>query len=109
VASLLGYKAVLLASTVSNSTVPMMSSAGGTLRPAKIVVLGAGVAGLQAIATAKRLGGIVKAFDIRRVSKTDVTSLGAEFIEVEGAVDIESAGGYAIEQSKEYSDKVKEV
>lgn len=109
VASLVGYKAVLLASTVSNSTVPMMSGAGGTLRPAKIVVLGAGVAGLQAIATAKRLGAIVKAFDIRRVSKTDVTSLGAEFIEVEGAVDIESAGGYAIEQTKEYLDKVKEV
>lgn len=109
VASLTGYKAVLLASTVSSSTVPMISGAGGTLRPAKIVILGAGVAGLQAIATAKRLGGIVKAFDVRRASKTDVTSLGAEFIEVEGAIDSEFSGGYAVEQSQEYLDKVNEI
>jgi len=109
VASLLGYKAVLLASTVSNSTVPMISGAGGTLRPAKVVILGAGVAGLQAIATAKRLGGIVKAFDVRHASKSDVTSLGAEFIEVKGSIDRESSGGYAVEQSKDYLDKVNEV
>lgn len=109
VGSILGYKAVLKAAAMSASTVPMMSGAGGTLRPAKIVVLGAGVAGLQAIATARRLGAIVKAFDVRRAAKTDVQSLGADFIEVEGAVDNEKSGGYAVEQSKDYLEKVNEV
>lgn len=109
IASLVGYKAVLLASSLSSSTVPMISGAGGTLRPAKVIILGAGVAGLQAIATAKRLGAIVKAFDVRHASKSDVTSLGAEFIEVEGAIDSASAGGYAVEQSKDYLNEVNKV
>lgn len=109
IASLVGYKSVLLASSLSSSTVPMISGAGGTLRPAKVIVLGAGVAGLQAIATAKRLGAIVKAFDVRHASKVDVLSLGAEFIEVEGAIDSASAGGYAVEQTKEYLEEVNKV
>lgn len=109
VASILGYKSVLIAATVSPITIPMISGAGGTLRPANVLVLGAGVAGLQAIATAKRLGAVVKAFDVRAAAKTDVESLGAEFISVEGATDNASAGGYAVEQDKDYLTKVDEV
>ena len=109
VASILGYKAVLIASTISPITIPMISGAGGTLPPANVLILGAGVAGLQAIATAKRLGAVVRAFDVRKASKTDVESLGAEFISVEGAVDNSSAGGYAVEQDKSYLEKVDEV
>ena len=109
VASILGYKAVLIASTISPITIPMISGAGGTLRPANVLILGAGVAGLQAIATAKRLGAIVRAFDVRKASKTDVESLGAEFIDIEGAMDSSSAGGYAVEQDKAYLDKVDEI
>ncbi|MCO6499877.1 MAG: NAD(P) transhydrogenase subunit alpha [Vicingus serpentipes] len=109
VASILGYKAVLIASTISPFTVPMITGAGGTLRPAKILILGAGVAGLQAIATAKRLGAIVKAFDVRKASKTDVESLGAEFIDIEGAIDSSIAGGYAVEQDKAYLEKVDQI
>lgn len=109
VASILGYKAVLIASTISPITIPMISGAGGTLRPANVLILGAGVAGLQAIATAKRLGAVVRAFDVRKASKTDVESLGAEFIDVEGAVDNSNAGGYAVEQDKAYLEKVDEV
>ncbi len=109
VASILGYKAVLLASTISSSTIPMITGAGGTLRPAKVLILGAGVAGLQAIATAKRLGAIVRAFDVRKASKTDVESLGAEFIDIEGAIDNSNAGGYAVEQDKAYLEKVDQI
>lgn len=109
VASILGYKAVLIASTISPITIPMISGAGGTLRPANVLILGAGVAGLQAIATAKRLGAIVKAFDVRKASKTDVESLGAEFIDIEGSTDSSNAGGYAVEQEKAYLDKVDEI
>ena len=109
VASILGYKAVLIASTISPITIPMISGAGGTLRPANVLVLGAGVAGLQAIATAKRLGAIVRAFDVRKASKTDVESLGAEFIDIEGATDNSNAGGYAVEQDDAYLKKVDEI
>ena len=109
VASILGYKAVLIASTISPITIPMISGAGGTLRPANVLILGAGVAGLQAIATAKRLGAIVRAFDVRKASKTDVESLGAEFIDIEGAIDSSNAGGYAVEQDKAYLEKVDEI
>ncbi len=109
VASILGYKAVLIASTISPITLPMISGAGGTLRPANVLILGAGVAGLQAIATAKRLGAIVRAFDVRKASKTDVESLGAEFIDIEGAIDSSNAGGYAVEQDKAYLEKVDEI
>jgi NAD(P) transhydrogenase subunit alpha len=109
VASILGYKAVLIASTISPITIPMISGAGGTLRPANVLILGAGVAGLQAIATAKRLGAIVRAFDVRKASKTDVESLGAKFIDIEGAVDSSKAGGYAVEQNKAYLEKVDEI
>jgi len=109
VASILGYKSVLIAATISPITMPMISGAGGTLRPANVLVLGAGVAGLQAIATAKRLGAVVKAFDVRAASKTDVESLGAEFINIKGATDSINAGGYAVEQDKDYLAKVDEV
>ncbi|MGB1040890.1 MAG: NAD(P) transhydrogenase subunit alpha [Flavobacteriales bacterium] len=108
-ASILGYKAVLKAASLSTSTIPMITGAGGTLRPAKVLVLGAGVAGLQAIATAKRLGAVVRAFDVRAVAKTDVESLGAQFVDIEGAKDSSSAGGYAVEQSKEYQNKVEQI
>jgi len=108
VASISGYQAVLMAAEMSPLVVPMVTSAGGTLRPAKFLILGAGVAGLQAIATAKRLGAQVKAFDIRKNTKTEVESLGATFIEVEGSVESEKAGGYAVEQTKDYMDLVAE-
>lgn len=106
VASISGYQAVLMAAEMSPLVVPMITSAGGTLKPAKFLILGAGVAGLQAIATAKRLGARVKAFDVRKNTKTEVESLGAEFIVIEGSEESESAGGYAIEQSQVYLDEV---
>lgn len=100
-ASIAGYKAVLAAAGLLPRYFPMMITAAGSIRPAKVLVLGAGVAGLQAIATAKRLGAMVEAFDVRKAAKEEVQSLGAKFIEVEGAVD-KDAGGYAVEQSKEF-------
>ncbi|WP_438712634.1 NAD(P) transhydrogenase subunit alpha [Aquimarina muelleri] len=108
-ASLAGYKAVLKATNYYNSSFPMFTTAAGTLSPAKVLVLGAGVAGLQAIATAKRLGAIVEAFDVRKSSEEEVKSLGAKFIEVEGYKEGKNAGGYAVEQSKEYLAKQKEL
>ncbi len=108
-ASILGYKAVLKAASLSTSTIPMITGAGGTLRPAKVLILGAGVAGLQAIATAKRLGAIVRAFDVRAVAKTDVESLGAQFVNIEGATDNSNAGGYAVEQTADYLNKVDQI
>ena len=86
----------------------MIITAAGSIKPAKVVVLGAGVAGLQAIATAKRLGAIVVASDPRQAAREEVLSLGAKFIEVEGAIEDKSAGGYAVTQSKEYLDRQKE-
>ena len=108
VGSISGYQAVLLAAERSLATVPMITSAGGTLRPAKFLIMGAGVAGLQAIATARRLGAVVKAYDVRAASKEEVESLGATFIEVEGAVNDRNAGGYATEQPEAFLQRVRE-
>ena len=94
--SLAGYKAVLLAAAAFGRIFPMMSTAAGTLYPAKVLVLGAGVAGLQAIATAKRLGAVVEAFDVRRAAKEEVESLGATFVSLELTPEEgEGTGGYA--------------
>ncbi|MBA2651280.1 MAG: Re/Si-specific NAD(P)(+) transhydrogenase subunit alpha [Tatlockia sp.] len=101
-ANLAGYRAVLEGVSHFNRAIPMMMTAAGMIQPAKILVLGAGVAGLQAIATAKRLGAVVYAFDVRRAAKEQVESLGAEFIEVAEGQDNETSGGYASETSKEY-------
>lgn len=101
-ASIAGYKAVLEAARYLPRYFPMMITAAGSIRPAKVLVLGAGVAGLQAIATAKRLGAMVEAFDTRAAAKEEVQSLGAKFVEVEGAKDDTAAGGYAVEQSEEF-------
>ncbi len=109
VASISGYQAVLLAAERSLATVPMITSAGGTLRPARFLIMGAGVAGLQAIATARRLGAIVRAYDVRSASRTEVESLGATFIEVEGAVEDRKAGGYAVEQTPEHLERIRQV
>lgn len=104
-ASIAGYKAVLLAANAIPSYFPMLSTAAGSIPPAKVVVLGAGVAGLQAIATAKRLGAVVEASDVRAAAKEEVLSLGAKFIEVEGATDDTNAGGYAVEQSEDFKQR----
>ena len=101
-AAVAGYKAVLMAASHLPRYFPMMITAAGSIRPAKVLVLGAGVAGLQAIATARRLGAMVEAFDVRKPAKEEVESLGAKFVEVEGAADDTSAGGYAVEQSEDF-------
>lgn len=80
----------------------MMITAAGSIKPSRVLILGAGVAGLQAIATARRLGAIVEASDTRLAAKEEVESLGAKFVEVEGAKDDTSAGGYAVQQSEEF-------
>jgi NAD(P) transhydrogenase subunit alpha len=100
-----GNKAVLDAANNLPGFMQMFMSAAGTIKPAKVLVLGGGVAGLQAIATAKRLGAVVEAFDVRSAAGEEVRSLGAKFIEVEGARDETSAGGYAVEQSEEYNQR----
>jgi NAD(P) transhydrogenase subunit alpha len=106
-ANLAGYKAVLDGVHEFKRAVPMMMTAAGTVAPARFLVLGAGVAGLQAIATAKRLGGVVFAFDVRPAVKEQVESLGGKFVEVDAdaAKDAETAGGYAKEMSEEYKRK----
>lgn len=104
-ASIAGYKAVLMAASRLPKYFPMLSTAAGTIAPAKVLIIGAGVAGLQAIATAKRLGAVVEAFDTRTAVKEEVMSLGAKFVEVEGAKDDATAGGYAVEQTEEYKQK----
>ena len=93
-----GYKAALLAAATYPRYFPMMMTAAGNVPPAKLLVLGAGVAGLQAVATARRLGAVVEVFDTRAAAKEEVLSLGAKFIEVDGAVDDSKAGGYAVDQ-----------
>jgi NAD(P) transhydrogenase subunit alpha len=108
-ATIAGYKAVLVAASKLPNFFPMFMSASGTIRPSKILVLGAGVAGLQALATARKLGAVVEVFDVRPAVKEEVMSLGGKFIEVEGAQDDKSAGGYAIEQTKEYKAKQQEL
>jgi len=107
-ASIAGYKAMILAARYLPRYFPMLTSAAGTIPPAKILVLGAGVAGLQAVATAKRLGGVVEVFDTRVAVKEEVESLAAKFVEVEGASEDASAGGYAVEQTEEYKRKQTE-
>ena len=101
-ANISGYKAVLLAANLYPRYLPMFMTAAGSIAPAKVLILGAGVAGLQAIATAKRLGAVVEVFDTRPAVKEEVMSLGAKFVEVEGAADASKAGGYAVEQTVEY-------
>lgn len=100
--NLAGYRAVIEAVNATSKTVPMMMTAAGTIPPAKALVLGVGVAGLQAIATAKRLGAVVSAFDVRAATKEQAQSLGAKFIEVEASADAETNGGYAKEMDEEY-------
>jgi H+-translocating NAD(P) transhydrogenase subunit alpha len=107
-ANIAGYKAVLLAANLFPRYFPMFMTAAGSIPPAKVLILGAGVAGLQAIATARRLGAVVEVFDTRPAVKEEVMSLGAKFIEVEGAADASKAGGYAVEQSAEFLQKQKE-
>lgn len=108
-ASLAGYKAVLMAANALPGYFPMLMTAAGTIPPAKVLILGAGVAGLQAIATAKRLGATVEAFDVRSAVKEEVQSLGAKFIEVEGAKEDAASGGYAVTQTEEYQRKQKQL
>jgi NAD(P) transhydrogenase subunit alpha len=100
-----GYKAVLLAATTLPKFFPMLTTAAGTVRPARVLVLGAGVAGLQAIATARRLGAIVSAYDTRAVVKEQVQSLGAEFLNLDLGEDSQGAGGYAKALSEEAIEK----
>ena len=100
-ATVAGYKAVLLAATAAGRLFPMLVTAAGTLPPARVLVLGAGVAGLQAIATARRLGAVVSAFDVRPAVKEQVESLGAKFLQLEIGEQAEAAGGYAKQLSEE--------
>ncbi|WP_423128444.1 Re/Si-specific NAD(P)(+) transhydrogenase subunit alpha [Gaoshiqia sp. Z1-71] len=104
-----GYKAVLDAAMHLPTFFPMFMSAAGTIRPANVLVLGAGVAGLQAIAIARRMGAQVEAFDVRSAVKEEVMSLGARFVEVEGAKEDVAAGGYAVEQTDEYKKRQQEA
>ena len=104
-ANIAGYKAVLEAANIYPRYFPMFMTAAGSITPAKVLILGAGVAGLQAIATARRLGAVVEVFDTRPAVKEEVMSLGAKFVEVEGAADASKAGGYAVEQTEEYKQK----
>lgn len=101
-ANIAGYKAVILAAMQLPKYFPMFMTAAGSIAPAKVMILGAGVAGLQAIATARRLGAVVEVFDTRPAVKEEVMSLGAKFIEVEGAQDASGGGGYAVEQTEDY-------
>lgn len=107
-ANIAGYKAVLLAANLLPHYFPMFMTAAGSIRPAKVLILGAGVAGLQAIATARRLGAVVEVFDTRAAVKEEVMSLGAKFVEVDGAADASSAGGYAVEQTQEFLARQRE-
>ena len=104
-ANIAGYKAVLHAADIYPKYFPMFMTAAGSIAPAKLLILGAGVAGLQAIATGRRLGAVVEVFDTRPAVKEEVMSLGAKFIEVEGTADASKAGGYAVEQTEEYKQK----
>jgi len=106
-ANIAGYKAVLTAANLYGRYFPMFMTAAGSIAPAKVLILGAGVAGLQAIATARRLGAVVEVFDTRPAVKEEVMSLGAKFIEVEGAADASKAGGYAVEQSEDFLNRQK--
>ena len=101
-ATVVGYKAVLLGASHIPRMFPLLMTAAGTVPPARVLVLGAGVAGLQAIATARRLGAVVDAYDVRAAAGEQVRSLGANFLEVDlGGIKTEDAGGYAVELSEE--------
>ena len=108
-ANLAGYKAVVEAFQVYEKAIPMMMTAAGTIPAAKVLVVGAGVAGLQAIATAKRMGAIVFATDVRSASKEQVESLGGKFLIVEGSENLETEGGYAKEASDDFKKKQEEL
>jgi NAD(P) transhydrogenase subunit alpha len=112
-ANIAGYKAVIMAANVYQRFFPMLMTAAGTVKAARVLVLGAGVAGLQAIATAKRLGAVVEAFDVRPATKEQVESLGAKFVEVplndEEKAKAETAGGYATEMSDDYKRRQGEL
>jgi H+-translocating NAD(P) transhydrogenase subunit alpha len=104
-----GYKAVLIAANALQKFFPMLMTAAGTVRPAKVLVIGAGVAGLQAIATARRIGAVVEAFDTRPVVKEQVESLGAKFVELGVGSDAQDEGGYAKELSEEHIQREKQL
>ncbi len=112
-ANIAGYKAVLMAANVYQKFFPMLMTAAGTVKAARVLILGAGVAGLQAIATAKRLGAVIEAFDVRPAAKEQVESLGAKFVEVplseEEKAQAETAGGYAREMSEDYKRRQSEL
>ena len=108
-ANLAGYKAVIESFANFEKAIPMMMTAAGTIPAAKVLVVGAGVAGLQAIATAKRMGAIVFATDVRMASKEQVESLGGKFLTVEGAENLETEGGYAKEASDDFKKKQEEL
>lgn len=108
-ATVSGYKAVLAAAAALPGFFPMFMSAAGTIKPSKVLVLGAGVAGLQAVAIARKLGAVVEVFDVRSAVKEEVKSLGGRFIEVEGAKEDSAAGGYAVEQTEEFKLKQQEL
>ena len=107
-ANIAGYRSVLLAAQLLPRYFPMFMTAAGSIAPAKVLILGAGVAGLQAIATARRLGAVVEVFDTRPAVKEEVMSLGGKFIEVEGAADASKAGGYAVTQSEDFQRRQQE-
>lgn len=106
-ASVAGYKAVIMAADLASVFFPMLTTAAGTIRPAKVLIIGAGVAGLQAIATAKRLGAMVEAYDVRAATKEQVQSLGAKFVDME--IKAEGAGGYARELTADEKQKQQDI
>ena len=108
-ANLAGYRAVIESVKEFDKAIPMMMTAAGTVSPAKVLVVGAGVAGLQAIATAKRLGGIVSATDVRSAAKEQVESLGGKFLSVEGSENLETEEGYAKEVGENFKKKQEEL
>ena len=108
-ATVAGYKAVLAAASSLPKFFPMFMSASGTIKPSKVLILGAGVAGLQAIAIARKLGAVVEVFDVRSAAREEVKSLGGKFIEVEGAKEDSAAGGYAVEQTDDFRKKQQEL
>jgi NAD(P) transhydrogenase subunit alpha len=104
-ATVAGYKAVLTAANTLPKFFPMFMTAAGTIKPANMLILGAGVAGLQSIATARKLGAVVYVFDVRAAVKEEVVGLGGKFVDVEGAIDDKAAGGYAVEQTEEFKQR----
>ena len=108
-ATVSGYQAVLEAAAKLPTFFPMFMTAAGTIRPANMLILGAGVAGLQAIATARKLGAQVQVFDVRSAVKEEVKSLGGKFVEVEGATEDKAAGGYAVEQTEEFKKRQQQA